>query len=320
MIARAAPCPLCHHDDVSHFSAIAADIPSGRERTSINECGECGLAWQYPVPRAEHESAEYFAQHYDAAEAGTYFDPGFKSETVASEYKILEELDLRPGRLLDIGCGDGTFVRHAAAKGWQCLGLDPAAAEGDGQPPEQGSGSVRISGSTLDDLDVSEKFDVITLWDVIEHVSAPLEMISGAVKHLADDGLLMLETGNYQSAERILNSETWWAFQADHRWYFSPPTLLELLNFCDLPHVALANRVARPGWNGSVSFEGPSLRAHLKRIVRSPGAAPKTVRRFLDLRAASAQWPHWAGLGIFTLVASREEILSGPTPDFHILS
>jgi 2-polyprenyl-3-methyl-5-hydroxy-6-metoxy-1,4-benzoquinol methylase len=160
----------------------------------------------------------------------------------------------------------------------------------------------------LGDVDRDARFDAITLWDVVEHLDEPESVLRDAVPLLKPDGVAIVETGNFQSAARISDGADWWAYAADHRWYFAPPTLRDLLRRVGLPHVALANRVLRPWWRGEHSYAGPSRRQLLRQLVRSPLSASTALSRYRSLRQVAAGWQRWGGLGIFALVASRNPI------------
>ena len=69
---------------------------------------------------------------------------------------------------LAVGAGDGAFLQAAVDEGWEAMGLEPAAERN--REDERG---FRIIAGTVDDLNYAERYDVITLWDVIEHVDDP---------------------------------------------------------------------------------------------------------------------------------------------------
>ena len=172
------------------------------------------------------------------------------------------------------------------------------------------AGSFTLIQGTLRDLDSTQRFDAITMWDVIEHLDDPADVLNTAVPFLKDSGILIIETGNYQSVDRIVSGPDWWAYMADHRWYFAPPTVRQLLKKFGLRYVALGTRVLRPWWHGRHSYDGPSELRTVKKVVRHPLTALQTVRQYKLLRTAAAHWNRWAGLGIFAVVASRQSIQS----------
>ena len=226
---------------------------------------------------------------------------------MATELSFVEALFDAPGSLLDIGAGDGTFIAQAANRGWKCIGVDPAASQ-DAHSQMSGTGTCRLIKGTLSDLDPAQQFDAITFWDVIEHLDDPENVLRAAVPFLKEDGVLIIETGNYQSIGRIMSGPDWWAYAADHRWYFAPPNVRQLLIRVGLGHVALGNKVLRPWWRGKHSYSGPSRLRTLKRLVRSPLSAPSTIAQYRLLKKAAVDWKQWAGLDIIAMVASRHPL------------
>ena len=302
-------CPFCSSAEINAFSVIPHDVQGAGSSLSIKECLNCGLAWQFPRFRTAAESVKILSRRYEEQEQGSYCDPQKRRAVSGVELEFLESFVEAPGKLLDIGAGDGTFVAQAAAHGWDCIGLDPAARQNPELRPS-GPGSFTLIEGTLKDLDPAQRFDAITMWDVIEHLDDPADVLTNALPFLKDTGILIVETGNYQSVDRIVSGADWWAYMADHRWYFAPPTVHQLLKKFGLEYVALGPRVLRPWWNGRHSYDGPSKWRTLKKMVRHPLTGLQTVRQYKLLRTAAAHWNRWANLGIFAMVASRQPIRS----------
>jgi hypothetical protein len=122
---------------------------------------------------------------------------------------------------------------------------------------------------------------------------------------LAIGGYLILETGNYQSAERISNGSDWWAYQADHRWYHAPDILRAIMESAGLGNIVYADSVFRLWWRGKPGFDGPSKIAHIKSGIRRPNKALKEWRKYKALRQCAKEWPNWSGLSIFTIAGQN---------------
>jgi 2-polyprenyl-3-methyl-5-hydroxy-6-metoxy-1,4-benzoquinol methylase len=107
------------------------------------------------------------------------------------------------GKLLDVGCGLGIFLYLARQAGWETCGVDisPYAAR---YAREKFGLEVYDHDSIKQRVDQSGPFDVITLWDSIEHFPDPLGMLKQINSYLQDDGLLMLNTPNEESLLRYL--------------------------------------------------------------------------------------------------------------------
>lgn len=287
-------CPACNSERlVTHHLHAKRKYP-----ISVCGCIDCGLAWQWPPARDAAESVEYFETAYSDGEEGTYFDPD-KRLAVCREELVFVETIVNGGKLIDVGSGDGTFARYAAANGWTAFGVDPAGPE---EISINGSGRLCLVRGTLDDLDPCVRGDVVTLWDVIEHVERPAEVIAACKAKLAPGGWLMVETGNFQSASRIKAGDDWWGYDPDHRWYFTPDALRDLLEDAGFRSFRMAPKTLRP-WITSSASRAPSRLRYALSAAKHPGRARKIACEFRWLDRLHRDHPETAGLEIFTVAA-----------------
>jgi 2-polyprenyl-3-methyl-5-hydroxy-6-metoxy-1,4-benzoquinol methylase len=117
----------------------------------------------------------------------------------------------RGRRLLDLGCGDGAFLRQAQAGGWQVQGLDPdpqavAEARRQGLPVREG-GLEALAGQ-------AGAFDLITLSHVIEHVHDPAALLADCHRLLKPGGSLWLATPNLDAGGHALFGRHWRGLEA----------------------------------------------------------------------------------------------------------
>lgn len=300
-VANAERCPFCSGTRLNAFRRAAHDAAPGSGQTvSVVECLDCVAAWQFPLARNADESRETFDAAYAAGDG--YFDPE-KRRAVSDLQRQFIEARMPVGEVLDVGCGDGRFVRTMAEAGWHATGLDPAMPEKAAD--EAGYDTLQLIRGTLADLPASRVFDVVTLWDVVEHLENPLQVLSAVAARVRPGGSLILETGNYQSAGRIEGDEQWWNYQLDHRWYFAPPQLETLVRAVGLEPIGWAPRVLRPWWHGNAHSPAPRLRSLVKAMARGPAAFNRATRRHQQLTVAHRDWATWGGLEIVTLQARR---------------
>ena len=137
------------------------------------------------------------------------------------------EVKGKPGRLLDVGCGNGEFLRFARRYGWNVVGVDfdesaVAEARSDGLDVRTGS---------IDIIDNTERFDFISLSHVIEHVYDPVELIQECYALLNDGGTLWLETPNIESFGYALYKSNWRGLE--------PPRHIMLFNISILSEILL---------------------------------------------------------------------------------
>jgi SAM-dependent methyltransferase len=209
-----------------------------------------------------------------------------------------------PSSVLDVGAGAGQFCRTAAKAGWDVVGVDPAATE---TLVKEGKGQFRLVKGTLDNLEPGRRFPVVTLWDVIEHVENPVGLLKDVHSRLTPNGHVFLETGNFQSWERIDSGSSWWCYQVDHRWYFSPHVMKRLLAANGFTEIQVCADVLRPDWRRPELSQFTSWRRTVKECIKRPSACGEVFQRGRSLRRAGREWPDWADLGIFAMCARRSE-------------
>jgi 2-polyprenyl-3-methyl-5-hydroxy-6-metoxy-1,4-benzoquinol methylase len=289
-LRNAENCPFCASAVLRRYSVLTNDDAIGPRPVQVIECRTCLTAWQWPDSFSQDDAKAYYATQYGNSNSG-YFDSLFKAKVCAIEFEFLKKNTSKKGTLLDIGAGAGVFVQHAILNGWKAQGVDLSFS------------SEHVTKGTVDDI--TGCFDVVTMWDVIEHVEDPHHVIQQAVDKLADDGLLILETGNYLSAERILNEENWWAFNPDHRWYHAPGTVETILRKCGLRQFEYADSNLRPDAKRPAPYQGPSLGHFALRAVKRPHRLARYIRQYQDLKSCSQRLPRLGNIGIFAVAARR---------------
>jgi len=131
------------------------------------------------------------------------------------------------GRLLDVGCGSGAFLKQAEEAGWKVEGVDP---DPDAVKLAQDSGlDVRQGGIEMLKNE-KEKFDVVTLSHVIEHTHNPREMIVSCYRLLKRGGLLWVETPNLDSMGHHKYGRSWRGIEAPrHLVIFTLKSITEMM-------------------------------------------------------------------------------------------
>lgn len=222
------PCNLCGCTDfVQLYPSTLAERPPLQDLCActstgyglcgpIVRCVECGLVLQNPQPVPEDLLAGYqdvVDLRYDAEREG-------RLHTFSQSLRELEQ-HASPGRLLDVGAYLGVFVEVARDHGWDAEGLEPSrwAAE------VAQSRALAVQCGSIDTLECDASYDVVTMWDVIEHLADPL----GGLKHLRGllkpGGILALSTMNVDALiARILGRRWPWYMQM-HLYYFSRHSL-----------------------------------------------------------------------------------------------
>jgi SAM-dependent methyltransferase len=146
---------------------------------------------------------------------------------------LVREFSLRPGTMLEIGCAFGLFLEQARRRGWVVRGTERSAFAGEWARRELGL-DVDTSRDALANVPSGSQ-DVVVLWDVIEHLRYPLDMMVEARRILRPGGLLALTTGDVGSLGARLYGRRWFLITPPHHLFYfdrqSMPKLLDKAGF-----------------------------------------------------------------------------------------
>ncbi len=185
---RVQACDLC--GSPSHGSRTVL----WKHNTPVVRCSSCGLLYANPRWKREHlfgrydhdywADYDYKVQHMELDHAAN--ERPWKSHLDNLDPSGKERRGPGPGRLLDVGCATGEFLAAARARGWDTYGVEPSPPAA--QEAASASGSP-IHNGTLDTAAYATSwFDVITMWDVIEHLQSPRAYIEQAARLLKPGG------------------------------------------------------------------------------------------------------------------------------------
>jgi SAM-dependent methyltransferase len=194
------------------------------------------------------------------------------------------------GRLLDVGTAGGSFLEAARHHGFRPEGVEPNRWLAEWGEREYG---VRIRPGTLFDArHQSESFDVVTVWDVIEHTPDPAAVLAECRRVLREDGTLVVSYPDRGSLIARLMGRRWPFLSSVHLYYFTRRTMREALERTGFAVVAFRPHFARL-----------KLGYLLSRIsVISPGVSRVLVRAASAVRLANLECPYWIGQ---TVVVAR---------------
>jgi len=134
------------------------------------------------------------------------------------------------GRLLDVGCALGFFVELAQNNGYDAYGFDPSSYAV--HEAKQLTGPEKIKHGTIDAVSYPKKsFDVITMFDVFEHLGDPGRDIAKLKTFLKDDGIMVVATGNTASVMAKIMKRRWTFYiPPQHLYFFNKHTMSLLLS------------------------------------------------------------------------------------------
>jgi 2-polyprenyl-3-methyl-5-hydroxy-6-metoxy-1,4-benzoquinol methylase len=179
------------------------------KRWRVTRCDSCGLIMTGSAfEEHQYDAANYYTMRFDSVD-DIYFEWAFRWRWILR--KIGKSA--KPGSLLDVGAGNGLFVKIAGEEfGWRARGLELSNAEVNFAKDVLG---VEIEPKLLNEI--PEKFDVITSFNVLEHVVDPIALVSEMRDHLNPGGLVAVTTPNPGCVQaRIKGLQKWGMISPPH--------------------------------------------------------------------------------------------------------
>ncbi len=212
-------CPFCgepknrYIGDVTEsalFAGIHVAVPG---RPSLFECPNCALLFKDPLgdEKALESLYKLGASSTWGGSVTSRKDWAFADSWLSQKY--------RGGEILDVGCWDGRFL-GSLSHHWKKFGIEihreaatSAAAKG-----------IKIIGDTFSALcSLLSAFDVITVFDVFEHVVRPREFFSSLIRNLKAGGIIIMASGNSDSwPAGFARNRYWYCSSAEHRIFVNP--------------------------------------------------------------------------------------------------
>ena len=193
----------------------------------VVKCTCCGLVYISPRLKDDIVTREY----QEASIQG--YKEQFVSQNTGREIafrrsmKHIGKLCAPPGTLLDVGAANGAFMAVAREHGWNVRGCEPN--EWFCRWGNEHYGLSIDQGILFDQNYTDGSFDLITLWDVIEHVPDPAQLLKKCFALLKPGGILLCTYPDIESWIARLMGRRWVFLMSVHLYYFTQKTLTTLL-------------------------------------------------------------------------------------------
>ena len=208
-----------YHNSCLICSSNSLVLMPGYENAHLCECKNCGFVFSKKIP-TESELEE----HYQGYGRNDYLSP----ITIKRYNELLDSFEKyrKTGKLIDVGCGIGYFLEEASKRGWEVYGTEYT----DEAVEICRNKGITIHKGKLDTENYNpEMFDVITSFEVIEHINNPVEEVTNFNTILRKGGLVYITTPNFNSLLRYrLKSAYNVICYPEHLSYYTPRTLRKL--------------------------------------------------------------------------------------------
>ncbi|MFD2573956.1 class I SAM-dependent methyltransferase [Spirosoma soli] len=222
-------CPVCGKDLFRPYMTCKDYLVSSQEFT-IQQCESCSFRFTNPRPDPSsigsyYKSDQYISHNDSGSGLINVAYRAVRNYTLRSKLNLINRLNGNAGSLLDVGCGTGAFLQICKSGGWQVMGMEP---DDDARRISADKLQIVIK-QRLSDFSDTNKFDVITLWHVLEHIADLNEAVSKLHELLDSRGTLLIAVPNSDSYDAQFFKQYWAAYDVPrHLHHFTPSTIQQL--------------------------------------------------------------------------------------------
>jgi SAM-dependent methyltransferase len=216
-------CLVCGRSEISVFLKCTDHFIT-QESFQIDQCDHCGFLFTADAPAADEIGSYYKSEDYIShsdTQKGLINKLYHLVRNVMLGKKERLIKSLTTGRkLLDIGCGTGHFLNYMQQKGFTCEGIEVDESARNYAIRQFG---LRVTGQKTIEAEVTQKYDVITLWHVLEHLHDVENYLKWMHQALKPDGVLLIALPNCSSWDATHYGKFWAAYDVPrHLWHFNP--------------------------------------------------------------------------------------------------
>ena len=213
-----AQCCVCNNSNPTQFKVLYQ-----KEKFSVIECNQCSFTFIPPYFRKQITYENYKDENVaNAVRNGNNF---VKIERHKLRYNLIKKF--KPsGSLFDLGAGWGHFMLTG-----QMLGYDVYGIEISEQPYLYSKNDLKLPVDHIDFFEMKEdkKFDIVTMWDVLEHIDKADSFIEKCARITADNGFIVIQVPQIDSYFAKKHKDNWKMMSLDHVNYFGKKSITTLL-------------------------------------------------------------------------------------------
>jgi 2-polyprenyl-3-methyl-5-hydroxy-6-metoxy-1,4-benzoquinol methylase len=255
MVVTYKSCPLCNSANIAGFLKVKDHLLT-HEEFSIWKCANCGLLFTQDIPQAAEIGKYYKSQDY-VSHSDTRKGLMNKTYHVARNIMLGKKFRMvnhmaKGKTLLDIGSGTGYFPAYMKAKGYKVTGVEVDQDAREFAKKE--FGLTVYSPEDFLENSIEGKFDVISLWHVLEHLDNFDLYIERMLEHLLPGGCLVIALPNCSSLDARHYKEFWAGYDVPrHLWHLTPSTVKILADKHGMQITKMKRLIFDPFYNSMLS-------------------------------------------------------------------
>jgi 2-polyprenyl-3-methyl-5-hydroxy-6-metoxy-1,4-benzoquinol methylase len=198
------------------------------------KCQKCHLVYVNPIEKGAKINGDY----YRMKSIYTSIIQPSRLRAAKSQVQLINKYS-NGASLLGIGCGEGFFLFNAANAGYSTKGIELSQDAATYAKREFG---LDVKVGAFEEVQLpGNYFDVVTLWQVLEHIPHPLEILKKAHRILKPGGLIVASTPNLEGIPSRFLRRRWWNIRRIHINQFSTKTLMDILQNAGFENVSSAS-------------------------------------------------------------------------------
>lgn len=234
MSERLTKCPLCKSGHFLNHSEVT-DFAVSKETFVLCKCTKCDLLFTNPRPDQSeigpyYEFPQYFSHDDQSKSLTQWVYNKARKRNIQNKISLIQSL-LNTGSWLDYGCGTGELLYAAQENGWKVSGVEPNQ-KARSLATNKLNKSIK---SELSEIKSNKKFDIITLFHVLEHIHELKSSLKTLIKHLNSKGYILIAIPNPESFDAKKYGKFWAGWDVPrHLYHFSRSAMIFLEKEFDL--------------------------------------------------------------------------------------